>query len=320
VSGVVDKTLRARTASLLRATRANRPTARKPSQAVPVAMLVAASACWGLATAVSKIALVQLTPLDLFGCEVSIGAVCLGALALSRGARPSRPSAKLLALGALDPGAAFVLFDFGLYHTAATHASLLLSTETLFTVTLAALLLRERLTGRLALALAAGVAGSVLVAWHAGGQHASLLGDGLVIIASLAAGGYAVLARHVAPEQNDPIVVSAVQMLGALLVAAPLTGGSIVLGASHLDSADLGHLALAVTVGLTATVVPFLLFNMAVSRITAMRAGLILALVPLFGAVASVAVVGETLGAMQAAGGVLVVAAAALAASRFELA
>ncbi len=320
MSSVADKTPRARADPLRRPARTSRPSARKPSQAVPVAMLVAASACWGLATALSKVALAQLTPLDLFGCEVCVGVVCLGALALSRGARPSRPSLTLLALGALEPGIAFVLFDFGIYHTAATHASLLLSTEALFTVSLAALLLRERLTGRLALALAAGVAGSVLVAWHAGGEHASLLGDCLVVMASLAAAGYAVLARHIAPEQDDPIVVSAVQMLGALLIAAPLTGGSIVVGATHLDSADLGHLALAVTVGLTATVVPFLLFNTAVSRIPAMRAGLILALVPLFGAGASVALVGETLGAMQAAGGVLVIAAAALAASRFELA
>ncbi|HXN38232.1 MAG TPA: DMT family transporter [Solirubrobacteraceae bacterium] len=316
---MADKTPRARAGSLHRPTGTSRPSAHRPSQAVAVAMLVAASACWGLATALSKVALAQLTPLDLFGCEVCVGAVCLGALALSRGARPSRPSLTLLALGALEPGIAFVLFDFGIYHTAATHASLLLSTETLFTVSLAALLLRERLTGRLAVALAAGVAGSVLVAWHAGGEHASLLGDCLVVMASLAAAGYAVLARHIAPEQ-DPVVVSAVQMLGALLIAAPLTGGSIVVGATHLDSADLGHLALAVTVGLTATVVPFLLFNTAVAHIPAMRAGLILALVPLFGAAASIAVVGETLGAMQAAGGVLVIAAAALAASRFELA
>jgi drug/metabolite transporter (DMT)-like permease len=319
VSRVADKTPLARASSLSRPTSTSRPTARKPSQAVAVAMLVAASACWGLATALSKVALAQLTPIDLFGCEVCIGAVCLGALALARGARPSRLSLTLLALGALEPGIAFVLFDFGVYHTAATHASLLLSTEALFTVSLAALLLRERLTGRLAVALAAGVAGSVLVSWHAGGEHASLLGDCLVVMASLAAAGYAVLARHVAPGQ-DPITVSAVQMLGALLIAAPLTGGSIVVGATHLDSADVGHLALAVTVGLTATVVPFLLFNTAVTHIPAMRAGLILALVPLFGAGASIAVVGETLGAMQAVGGVLVIAAAALAASRFELA
>jgi uncharacterized membrane protein len=193
---------------------------RRPSAALAVAMLVTASACWGLATAMSKVVLAQLTPLDLFGCEVCIGAVCLCALALARGARPSRPSAKLLALGALEPGIAFVLFDFGIDHTAATHASLLLSTETLFTVSLAILLLGERLSARLAVALAAGVAGSVLVAWHAGGAHASLLGDALVIAASLAAAGYAVLARHIAPGQ-DPVVVSAVQMLGALAIAGP---------------------------------------------------------------------------------------------------
>jgi drug/metabolite transporter (DMT)-like permease len=293
--------------------------ARGPSAAVAVVMLVTASACWGLATAMSKVVLAQLTPLDLFGCEVCIGAVCLCALALARGARPSRPSAKLLALGALEPGIAFVLFDFGIDHTAATHASLLLSTETLFTVSLAILLLGERLSARLAVALAAGVAGSVLVAWHAGGAHASLLGDALVIAASLAAAGYAVLARHIAPGQ-DPVVVSAVQMLGALAIAGPLLGASIAAGATHLASADSGHLALTVAVALTASVVPVLLFNTAVARVSATSAGLILALVPLCGAAASIVLVGEALGGTQAAGGILVILAAALAASRIETA
>jgi drug/metabolite transporter (DMT)-like permease len=283
-----------------------------PSQAAAVAMLIAAAASWGLATALSKVALAQLAPLDLFAIEVCIGAVGLCTLALWRGARPSRPNVALLALGVLEPGIAFALFDFGIDHTAATHASLLLSTEAIFTVSLAALMLGERLNARLAAALAAGIAGTVLIAWHAGGTHASLLGDGLVLAASLAAAGYAVLARHVAPDR-DPVVVSAVQMLGALLIAAPLAAASIGAGASHLGHADLGHLALAVAVGLTASVLPFLLFNTAVTRIPATSAGLILGLVPLFGAGASIVVVGEALGPTQAVGTIFVVGAATLA-------
>lgn len=280
-----------------------------------IAMLVAASACWGLATALSKIALAQLTPLDLFGCEVTVGAVCLGAVALARGARLRRPSAALLALGFLEPGLGFVLFDFGVDRTAATHASLLLCTETLFTVALAVALLGERLTGRLTVALGAGFAGSVLVAWQTGGAHASLLGDGLVVAASLAAAGYAVLARHVAPEQ-DPVVVSAVQMLAALLLAAPLSLTSIAAGSSRLGSADVGHLALAVAVGLLASVVPFVLYNSAAAHVPATSAGLIVVLIPVFAATASIVLVGESLGAFQLLGGVLVIAAAALAASK----
>jgi drug/metabolite transporter (DMT)-like permease len=261
----------------------------------------------------SKVALEQLTPIDLFGGEVLVGFVLLGAIATSRGTRPGRPNGVLLALGLLEPGISFVLFDLGLDRTAATHAALLLATETLFTVALAALLLRERLNRQLRMSLIAGVLGSVLVAWQSGGAAASLSGDTLVVGGALAAAGYAVLARHVAPER-DPIVVTAVQMLGALMIAVPVVGASIAMGESHLARADVGHLAVAASVGLLASVVPFLLFNIAIARVRASLAGLILALVPVFGTVASLVIVGEALGPLQAAGGAIVVLAAGLAA------
>src|SRR5262245_19727967 len=115
----------------------------------PVIFLCLASLCWGLSTALSKVAVEQLTPLDLFAVEVSTGALCLGAAALARGARPRRPSRDVLALGLLEPGLAFLLFDLGITHTAATDGALLLSTDTLFTVALAWALLDERVDRRI---------------------------------------------------------------------------------------------------------------------------------------------------------------------------
>jgi drug/metabolite transporter (DMT)-like permease len=73
--------------------------------------LVLASVCWGVSTALSKVAIAQLGPVDLFAIEVSTGAVCLGVAALARGARPGRPSAQVVLLGVLEPGLAFLLFD-----------------------------------------------------------------------------------------------------------------------------------------------------------------------------------------------------------------
>ena len=46
----------------------------------------------GPSTALSKIALEQLTATDLFGIEILVAAVPLSWLALARGARPSRPT------------------------------------------------------------------------------------------------------------------------------------------------------------------------------------------------------------------------------------
>ena len=277
-----------------------------------------ASLSWGLSTALSKVAVEQLTSIDLFGVEVTTGALCLGAAALARGARPARPSAAVLLLGVLEPGVAYLLFDIGIAHTAATHGALLLSTDSVFTIALAAVLLGERIDRRLGLALAAGVAGSVLVSLRGGGgSTSSAVGDLLVVAASLGAAGYGVLAKRVAPGR-DALSLTAVQMLVAATIGLPLVAVAAAGHHSHLGQAGAGHLLAALAVGVFASVVPFLLFYSAIDRVTASVAGLVLTLVPLFGTVASVVLLSERLGAVQFAGGAFVVLAAGLAATTVD--
>jgi drug/metabolite transporter (DMT)-like permease len=277
------------------------------------AALLLAALCWGVATALSKLAIAELTPVDLFAIEVSTGAVCLGIAALVRGARPGRPSGPVVLLGVLEPGLAFLLVDIGLAHTAGTDGALLLSTDSLFTAGLAAAFLGERLGARLRLALAAGVAGAVLVSLHEDGGMSSLLGDGLVLAGSLSAAGYGVLARRVAPGR-DTLSLTAVQMLVAAAIALAAAAGSFAGHHSHLGQADAAHLVAALAVGILASM-PFLLYNAAIARVTATAAGLTLSLVPLFGTLASLLLLGEALTAVQLAGGACVVAAAAIAAT-----
>jgi drug/metabolite transporter (DMT)-like permease len=245
---------------------------------------------------------------------VSTGAVCLAVAAVMRGARPGRPDARVVLLGVLEPGLAFLLFDIGIAHTAATEGALLLATDSLFTAGLAAALLGERLGPRLRWALAAGVAGSVLVSLNQGGGMGSVVGDVLVLAASLSAAGYGVLARRVAPGR-DTLSLTAVQMLVAAAIALAAAAGSFAGHHSHLGHVDAGHLGAALAVGILASVVPFVLYNAAIVRVTATAAGLTLTLVPLFGTLASLLLLGERLTTVQLAGGAFVLAAAALAAT-----
>jgi drug/metabolite transporter (DMT)-like permease len=284
-------------------------TRRLPS---PLALLLLASLSWGVSTALTKVALEQLAPLDLFGIEVTTGAVCLGAIALARGARPSRPSASVLLLGALEPGLAFVLFDVGVARTSATHGALLLATDSLFTALLAAALLGERFDRGLKLALVAGFVGSVLVVRGGGEGASSAFGDLLVVLASVSAAGYGVLARRVAPGR-DPLRLSAVQMLTASAIAIPLAGAAGITGDSRLGHVDGAHVIAALGVTLLGSLLPFVLYNLAISRVTATAAGLVLTLVPLFGTLASVVLLEEPLGIAQIAGGAFVIVAAVVA-------
>jgi drug/metabolite transporter (DMT)-like permease len=278
-----------------------------------VLMLVLAALSWGLATALTKVALEQLAPLDLLGVELLTGTACLLAIALARGVRPARPGLVVLAIGVLDPGLCFLLFDVGIARTAATDAALLIATESLFTAILAILFLGERLDARLAFALCVGSVGAVLVSLHGGGGASSLTGDLLVVAASLAAGAYSVLARRLAPGR-EVLSMTIGQMLGGTLICLPASVVVVLVGHSHLAHADAGHLLAAVAVGVLASVVPFLLFNTAIEHVSATAAGLVLTLIPLFGAGAAVALLSEGLGAGQFAGGALIVLAATLAA------
>lgn len=276
-------------------------------------MLVLAALSWGIATALTKVALAQLAPLDLLGIEVGTGALCLGLIAVARRARFERPSRAVLAIGVLDPGLCFLLFNLGVARTAATDAALLIATESLFTAGLAVAFLSERLDGRLGLALAAGSLGAALVSLGGGGGTSSLLGNLLVVAASLAAGAYSVLARHIAPGR-DVLSLTTTQMLGAAAVCVPVAALAAAAGHSHLAHADAGHLLAAVASGVLASVVPFLLFNAAIEHVTATAAGLVLTLIPLFGTAAAVTLLDESLGAVQLLGGGMIVLAATLAA------
>jgi drug/metabolite transporter (DMT)-like permease len=270
---------------------------------------------WGLSTALSKIALRQLTSTDLFGVEILVAAVPLGVLALIRGSRLWRPDPVLLVLGILEPGLAYLLFDIGVRRTSAAHAALLLALDTPATLLLAVAFLRERIDAPLILALGVGVTGSILVTWQGGGADATVTGDLLVIASALTASGYGVLARHVAATR-DPLEVTTVQVMGALILAVPIFGWSLATGQSHVTSADPGHLAVAVAVGLTGSVIAFLLYNRAIKHLTASRAALISVLVPVIAAGLTVLLVGERLSGLAIVGGALSVVAALIAAQR----
>lgn len=230
-------------------------------------------------------------------------------------ARPADTDRPVRRRDRLEPGLTYLLFDLGVARTAASHAALLLALDAPVTLALAVAFLRERVDRALLISLALGVTGSALVTWRTDATPTTLLGDVLVVASTVTAAAYAVLARHVAPTR-DPVVVTAVQLGAALVVALPVFATSLARGQSQLASADSAHLGLAVVIGLLGGVIPFLLFNRAISEVTASRASLLGVLVPVVGAGLSVLVLSEPVTAPAVAGGVLALLAAVVAARR----
>lgn len=265
-----------------------------------------AALCSGVAITTTKYALGRFTAGDLLLVELAVASLAVWALPRVRRAGRSGFRRGYLLLGLLEPGLAYAFFNFGLERTSAADASVLVSLESVVIALFAAVFLRERVSPPLVLGIALGVGGAALLAVQEAHRGASLAGDTLVVAGVVAAAGYSVVARRLAPG-GDAAVVTGYQLLAALAVAGLVwatasAGGS----AARFDQATLLQWSAALATGLLGSAIPFLLFTFAVARLPAARTGLPLNLIPVFGVLFAVAFLHERLLAAQLLGGLLV--------------
>ena len=161
-------------------------------------------------------------------------------------------------------------------------------------------------TGRdlLALALAAGGVGA-LADVHVSGSPEGL---GFALLAGALWTAYIVLGHRVASDPGirpqDGLAMG--MALGALVLAPALVSPALP------GLTDAGLLAASIAVGLASSVVPYVLEQIAMRRLTRARFALLLALLPATAAVVGAIVLGQVPGLLEAAGILLVVAAAGL--------
>lgn len=202
----------------------------------------------------------------------------------------------------------------GLVLAPAMDAALLVPTNNpLVTALLAALILREPITRRVATGLAIALIGVLLVV-AAGGAPAAgdprdpvllarLAGDGLFLLAVLGWSLYTVLARMVVRT----LTVLQATTWSTLVGAALLGLASLVEGRwGEIMAAPAGAWLAFGYITLFGTVVAFLLWNRGVAEVGAARAAAFLNLVPVIGVAVSAALLGERLVPGQLAGGMLV--------------
>ena len=273
-------------------------------------VLVAAAACWGSTIVAIKLAERRLPALGVTAIELSAGVAVLAVACWPRRHAIARLPWPALAAGLLEPGAAYVLINLGLTRTSGLDGALLIGTESLFIVMLVAA--RERRApGVLALCgLVLALAGSAAVT--AGGGQASVGGDLLVGAGSLAAAGYVVITHHYA-GRVDPVAVTAGQFaIGWLVTLVAVVAAGPLRGENPLHGATGAAVGAAVCAGLIGSALGFLLYNSALARVSAMQAALALTLIPLFGALFSLALLGASVTAGSALAGVAILAGVAV--------
>jgi drug/metabolite transporter (DMT)-like permease len=270
------------------------------------AYLVAAAACWGLGTVLSKYALGGFDAASLLPFQLTCSVLLLGAFLLATGSRVRgiNQPVKVAALGVLNPGIAYALGLIGLSQIDASLSVIIWATEPVLIVVLAFAFLHERLPLGSVLCLASAMAGVALIVGTPS-HSAPWTGVVLTFASVLACALYSILLRRmhltdgtlpvVFLQQSSALAFAAV----VLLVTQGRTSGEINVTASEVIS--------AIASGVLYYSVAFLLYVSGLRRTSAARAGMFLTLIPVFGLLFSATLLGESMDGWQLLGSMVVI-------------
>lgn len=264
-----------------------------------VALLVVA-ASWGSSYLAAKIATGAAPVVVVLVLRYALSAVACVALGGIRGC--TRDEARIGAVLGVTQAAVLALETYGVAHTSAANAGLIIS----LTIVLTPMLAGSRLPFRF-FAAAGTCVGGVAAIMLGTGLHLPGRGDLLVLAAAFVRAGHvALIGRLTAGHPVRPLQLTTVQLLiGAALFAVPAAGHP----ASYLHIGTSGWIAIAY-LALFCSVLAFLVQTTAVQRTSAGRASLLLGTEPVWAVVAGVCLAGESLTVAASLGAALVVGGA----------
>ncbi|MBN8757888.1 MULTISPECIES: DMT family transporter [Variovorax] len=270
---------------------------------------------WSGNTVVSKMAAGTIAPAEISFYRWLLAALLFTPLALRpvlRNWRAIRPQlGRIAVLGLLGMVVYQSLAYYAAYLTTATHMGIIGSLTPMMVLALSIVLLGQRLT-------AGAVAGSlvsimgVLVVVSSGDLGTLLksganMGDGLMLLAMLAYAIYVILLKRWGMKGVPALQLLYLQIVFAVIALLPLY---LLTPRMGLSAANLPLIGFA---GLGASMLAPLVWMHTVAHIGPSRASMFFNLIPLFTALIAAVVIGESLAAYHAIGGVLTVAGVLLA-------
>ncbi|WP_329450645.1 DMT family transporter [Streptomyces sp. NBC_01724] len=204
----------------------------------------------------------------------------------------------------------FLVETYGVVHTSATNAGLIISLTMIFTPLAEAAVTRVRPPGAFLAAAALSVAGVVLLT-QGGGFTSPSVGDLLMLVAALARTLHVLMMARIKSVQTaDSLSLTTVQLgsavaVFAVLAAVPGTGESPWSVAAGFGVREWGGLLF---LSVFCTLFAFFVQMWSVRRTSPSRVSLLLGTEPLWAAAAGTAIGGERLSALGVLGAVLVLA------------
>lgn len=269
--------------------------------------LILAAVFWGLNFAATKYAAESIPPLVLVAFRFTGGGLLLLMVLrlLEPESRPGRRDLALMAaLGCFGVAVAQSGFTFGVSMTSAASTGLIFATAPVWGLLLGALLGFERPTIRGIAGLTLSVVGVAVVVFEGLGSGGdSLLGDLLVLIASVGVGAYTVLSMPLL-ERHTPLAVAGYPVV----FGAPFLVG---LSSPYLLDLEWGSVGAGswAAVGFSAvfaTAFAFAGWQRGISRIGANRVLVYQYLITVVGVTSGIVFFGERLGIEKIAGGAII--------------
>ncbi len=264
------------------------------------AVLLLVALVWGASYLAAKDATAALPVLVVLALRYAISAAaCVPLLAVRRRGRTPAPRTAVV-LGTTQT-AVLVLETYGVAHTSAANAGVLISLTILLTPLLATVLDRDAVPPRFFAAVAVSLAGIALLL-SGDGLSAPRAGDLLILAAAVVRAGHVVLlGRLTAGTGVDPLRLTAGQLLVGTALLLPLAAADGHALAGPVPWGALLFLALG------CSVFAFLAQTWAVQRSSPSRASLLLGTEPVWAVLVGVAVGGEHVGPVAALGAAVVV-------------
>lgn len=254
-----------------------------------------------------KLALVAIPPLVLAGLRVVSAAILLEGIRRAAGDPPPRREDRRIFFLLALLGVSFnqVLFILGLSLTTAVNTAVLTATIPVFTLAVAVLLRRERLTARSGLGLALAFAGALVLldVRHFDWSSDFVKGNVMLLGNCLSYSFYLVLGRPVMARSRPSTAVATVFLYGAAPILLFSAGSFARFAPRTVPPAAWANLAAIV---LFCSILPYLLNSWALARTHASRVAFYVFLQPLIGAAAAIAVLSERLTLRAAAAAALI--------------
>jgi O-acetylserine/cysteine efflux transporter len=269
-----------------------------------LAALVTAGLLWGLTVPLSKLALEWLPGGWLTLIRFALAAPLLAVVA-RRGLRDAF-TPRILFAGAVGYGLVVVLQNAGIGATSVSHAALIVGAVPALVALITVASGRGSAGPAAWVGFALALAGVGIVA-GGGGGGATLGGDALMLASVTVSATFVVVQAGLLRGQ-DPIAVTAVQMLAGALAAVP---NALFEGIPHAP-ASAGPVVALLALATIGTLAPFALFAYGQSRVAPQLAGAFLNLEPLVGTAAGALAFGDPFGPLQLAGGAVILIGIAL--------